>query len=168
MSRKCLARASLRKFSTRHAWASNAERVRAHVDITAGGCWEWQGSLSADGYGKIMVAGKTWRAHRFSYESFVGPISDDQLVLHRCDNPPCVNPDHLYLGDQMRNERDKVERGRSPAGEKNVKAKLTKRQVDEMRSLYATGKYNKAEIGRLFGVEKSTSTRVINNQLWGN
>ena len=76
------------------------------------GCWLWIGAVKASGYGVMHYAGRTQRAHRVSYELFVGPIGSS-WVLHRCDNPACVNPDHLFLGDAVDNARDMVAKGRN-------------------------------------------------------
>ena len=87
-------------------------RILERIKKTEAGCWEWRGARSETGYGRIWMAGKHKRAHRVSYAAFVGPIGDAN-VLHTCDNPPCVNPQHLYLGTQKDNARDAVTRGRN-------------------------------------------------------
>lgn len=82
------------------------------------GCWLWSASLYKDGYGQIVdkeSRRSPKRAHRVSYELYNGPISDDVLVLHRCDTPACVNPDHLFLGTHNDNMKDKVKKGRNVA-----------------------------------------------------
>lgn len=75
-------------------------------------CVEWQENLTSNGYGKCCVAAKTQSAHRISYQLFKGEIPKKMLVLHRCDNRKCINPEHLYLGDQKQNIKDMDERGR--------------------------------------------------------
>lgn len=75
-------------------------------------CWVWNGGRRQKGYGFFRIAGKRVRAHRFSYELFVGKIPADLFVLHRCDNPPCVNPLHLFLGTAADNYHDMVSKGR--------------------------------------------------------
>ena len=77
------------------------------------GCIEWPGSRNQDGYGNRWHEGRCMKAHRVAWMEVHGPIPDGMLVLHRCDNPPCVNVEHLYLGDQSRNMRDMSERRRS-------------------------------------------------------
>jgi hypothetical protein len=75
-------------------------------------CWTWAGSRSAKGYGRLNVGGAVCQAHRVSWELHRGAIPSDLFVLHRCDNPPCVNPDHLFLGTALDNSRDMVSKGR--------------------------------------------------------
>lgn len=81
------------------------------VVTTESGCWEWTG-WRAHGYGYFFHEGKDQRAHRVSYELFVGSIPDGLVVMHSCDNRPCVNPDHLSVGTQADNVRDMVAKGR--------------------------------------------------------
>ena len=76
------------------------------------GCWLWMGSQAAHGYGMLSVNGKPCRAHRVSWEMYNGPIPDGLHILHKCDNPPCVNPSHLYAGTHKDNMRDRSERRR--------------------------------------------------------
>lgn len=80
------------------------------------GCWEWTASVNAKGYGRFGVTSRhIVAAHRFAYELVVGPIPDDQWVLHRCDNPRCVRPDHLFTGSPLDNSTDMVSKGRGSA-----------------------------------------------------
>lgn len=82
------------------------------------GCWLWLLTADKDGYGKVCYQGKTIRAHRLSHVLFKGKIPCGLLVLHRCHTPGCVNPDHLYSGDQYDNERDKLNAGRHKCAQK--------------------------------------------------
>lgn len=80
------------------------------------GCWLWLGTLDKDGYGKLKRYGKNIRAHRFFYETHIGPIEEGKLICHSCDNPRCVNPEHLFQGTNLDNEKDKDSKGRRRNG----------------------------------------------------
>lgn len=83
--------------------------------LNKGSCWEWQGPLNHDGYGRLWLNSKNVKAHRFSYELFSGePIPKDKVVRHKCDNPKCSNPFHLMLGTQAQNIQDLLDRKRRP------------------------------------------------------
>jgi hypothetical protein len=107
-----------------------------------GGCMLWTGCRFKDGYGQIRRFGRNLRAHRFSYEKSFGPIGDSLCVLHRCDVPACVNPEHLFLGTNQENMDDKVAKGRAcnrRRGETNSDAKLTSADVRFIRSAVSGG-----------------------------
>lgn len=90
-------------------------RFGEHLDISAGpnGCWIWTGARFKSGYGQLMIRPKHYRAHRYLVCLILGEeLERDLLVLHRCHNPPCCNPRHLYIGDQKDNMRDMHEAGR--------------------------------------------------------
>ena len=121
---------------------SNAKRAKLidrfwkKVRKTAeAGCWLWTGSTIKGGYGTIKVNGVVMLAHRVSWILAGRELPGSLWVLHDCDTPPCVNPDHLFLGTHQDNVDDKVQKGRShrPTGEKNPSAKLTRKQVEEIR-----------------------------------
>jgi hypothetical protein len=98
--------------------AVRAERCRAmqltKYEVIKSGCWIWQGGVAQDGYGKVKRFGKTIRAHRLFYEHHIGPVPEGLWVLHKCDTPLCVNPEHLWAGTQLENEQDKDAKGRRP------------------------------------------------------
>jgi len=128
------------------------------------GCWEWQGTM-ANGYGVISVNNVLQLAHRVSYELFVDSIPSGALICHRCDNRPCVNPEHLYAGDYSDNMRDAQERGqyfRERA--RNVRLKQT--TVDEIRELYSTGSYTQKELAEKFGIAQAHVSRLVHFVQW--
>ena len=99
----------------RRDWSVNETLDYIGWDITADGCWEWRGNRNWCGYGTMSLARKgidRARAHRLMYERFVGPIPEGHVIRHKCDNPPCVNPNHLESGTQSENVWDMVHRGR--------------------------------------------------------
>lgn len=84
------------------------------------GCWEWSGARTRDGYGNVTHGRKSMLAHRLSYEFHYGVAPGKLLVCHHCDNPPCIRPDHLFLGDQTANMADMARKGRSTAGRRRL------------------------------------------------
>ncbi len=112
-----------------------ADRFWRFVDADGpDGCWEWTGGRLPKGYGNIWDGEKLSRAHRVSYELFRGAIPQGMQVLHSCDNPPCTNPGHLFLGTNADNLADRVAKGRSASGERHGNAKLTTAQVLAIRA----------------------------------
>lgn len=130
-------------------------------------CWNWVGK-KGHGYGRFWYNGKTIRAHRFSYELFFGNVPDCLFVLHKCDNPGCVNPDHLFLGTLLDNSRDMIAKGRGgdQKGEKNPAAKLTMKDVLEIRSLYASGNFTQKQIAQKYNIALSTANQIIIGKRW--
>lgn len=94
-------------------------------------CWLWIGSKDGAGYGTLSNGGKIHKAHRAAYGVFVGPIPDGMLVCHRCDTPPCFNPEHLFVGSQSDNMQDMARKGRHPypRGDRHHGAKMTESDV---------------------------------------
>ena len=113
----------------------------------------------------MTVAGRTVPAYRVAFEVWVGPIPNGQWVLHRCDNPRCIRPDHLELGDQTKNMADCSRRGRAATGARNGQAKLTQSGVDEMRRLRSDG-WTQARLASRFGVTQATVWRAVNRRSW--
>ena len=98
-------------------------------------CIEWQGARDARGYGMTTVHYRTHHAHRVEWEKVHGPIPEGLYVLHKCDNPPCINVEHLFLGTHADNMRDRNTKGRQARGERHSQAKLND---DDVRSIKAS------------------------------
>lgn len=138
-------------------------------------CWLWTGGTNGRevrgiSYGlfKLPKTRKNITAHRMSYTLAHGPITSDQWVLHKCDNPLCVNPDHLFLGDASANVADMISKGRQVnpdrSGEKNGRSVMSEDDVKLLKSLH--GKLSIAELIEKFGIKKSQIYRIINGQRW--
>lgn len=128
-------------------------------------CWNWIGKPASNGYGRMFVRWEMWPAHRFSFLVFNGINPGAQLVCHRCDNPLCVNPDHLFLGTVKVNAEDMVQKGRQCKGERCHKNKLTRDQVVEIRSRYASGE-STLSISKQCGVSNGNIWFIVTGKTW--
>lgn len=138
-----------------------------------GRCIEWQGSLSDNGYGRINVGGRHNRVHRVVYELYCEPIPEGEYICHRCDNPRCCNPDHLFAGTPKQNSRDMLSKGRHKtfaqgevAGEKNPRALLTAADVCQIRKQYAVGNVTLKQLASEYGVHFDTISKAVNYVTW--
>jgi hypothetical protein len=118
-------------------------------DVTEEGCWEYRGPRFANGYGQVKVDGTPQLAHRLSYQLWVGEIPDGAVVRHKCDNKPCLNPDHLETGTQFENVQDRNERGRTARGNQGV-GKFTDDQVRAIRAEVAGANKKYGDRGRKY------------------
>jgi len=132
-----------------------------------GPCWVWTAYCNPDGYGHFRVGGRIVRTHRASYAALIAPIPEGQDVCHRCDNPPCVRPSHLFAGTPADNAADRGRKGRhNPSvGENNGNSKLTTAKVLEIRRLAAEGVTQRA-IARQFEVDQALVAQIIHWKLW--
>ena len=128
----------------------------------SGDCWEWTAGKSR-GYGRLRLDGIWWLAHRLAYAMTHGPIPDNLVVRHACDNRACVNPAHLSTGTHYDNAQDRVERNRSPIGAAHPRAKLTEEEVFWIWDLRHLGK---AKLSRLFDVSKGCIAGIIKRRNW--
>lgn len=175
------------------------ERFWEKVDKTVE-CWVWTASRSPDGYGLFKArtyqghGGAMVRAHRFAWELTNGPVPDGFCVCHRCDNPSCCNPDHLFLGTVIDNNADRDAKGRQSRGEarralmrtcaargdangarKNphlyrgeasARAKLREDDVREIRNLYVDGQLSQAAIAARFGLGPQAVGKILLRKRW--
>jgi hypothetical protein len=133
-------------------------------------CWLWTGAKLTSGYGVLHDGTFRMLAHRFSFETHVGPIAPGLFVCHRCDNPPCVNPAHLFAGTQFENMRDMTAKGRhakvGARGQLNGLARLTPSDVSDIRSAYAAGDVTQAQLAARFGVSRGAVCNVLLRRSW--
>lgn len=131
------------------------------------GCWLYMGKYSKEGYGQLDAeyydGFKT--THRFSYFIHYGDFDRTLCVMHKCDQPCCVNPEHLKLGTNKDNIADMVAKGRGPRGTRNVKAKLNEMEVLKIRELAKSG-IGVNEIARIYSMAHSSIGYVINRKSW--
>lgn len=132
-----------------------------------GGCWKWTAGL-VKGYGQFKLCGKHYLAHRIAYFLANGQVEEGLCVLHRCDNPACVNPDHLFAGTNQDNANDMVYKGRAARqkGSSHGSSKLIEDEVIEIRSRYADGGISQDAIGLEFGVSQRLVSHIVNRENW--
>jgi predicted XRE-type DNA-binding protein len=132
-------------------------------------CWEWTKSLSS-GYGRMRVGGRKMLAHRIVYELMNGSIPKHTLILHKCDNRKCCNPDHLFIGSHQDNMDDKMNKHRcnSPFGEEHGRSKLKKDDISEIKRLYLETNVSQRKLSTIFGVTQANIWYIINNKSWRN
>ena len=125
------------------------------------GCWEWTGWRRGD-YGGFWDGYRHVFAHRFAWELWVGPIPEGLCVCHHCDNPPCVNPAHLFVGTSTDNNRDMIAKGREARGERSGRAKLTDKAVAEIRDSLERPYI----LAKRYGVSLSTISTARTGRSW--
>jgi hypothetical protein len=134
-------------------------------------CWEWPGARDKKGYGVLQYRSggitRGMKAHRIAWEAVNGPIPDGLCVCHHCDNPPCCNPAHLFLGTYTDNNRDRAAKGRTvcPRGECSRFAKLTVEQVQELRRLRAEG-WKLKHLASRYGVTETAVSLIARGKAW--
>lgn len=159
-----------RKFCSRTCYDQCREgtlenRINRYSIPTPNGCIEWDGNKNKNGYGMISISNKRHQITRLIYTMRIGPIPDNMFVCHRCDNPNCINPSHLFLGSALDNSTDMVQKGRQAKGNKNGNSKLDEEKVITIRSLHKNG-YSLKEISRQFNISKANTSDIVNRKTW--
>lgn len=159
------------------SWLTVEERLR-HVGWAErlrvpelGPCWEWNGYIRAGshGYGVLIIEGESdTRVHRHAYRVWVDPdLKKTEVIRHRCDNPPCMRPDHLVSGTKKQNTQDAVLRGRISRGARHNGAKiLSDDAIRKIRTRYAAGGIYQRELAAEHGVSTSQISRIIRGDRW--
>lgn len=120
-------------------------------------CWEWPNATAPNGYGRQAYEGRAQYVHRLSFRAFNGPIPAGHNVCHRCDNPPCWNPAHLFAGSTATNVQDRDDKGRGYRGERHHSAKLTAEDVREIRASGLPG----PQLARQYGVKFASIYKIL-------
>jgi hypothetical protein len=139
-------------------------QLMANVLRAPSGCLEFTGHKDKNGYGSLIISGRiNIRAHRLSYSCFKGPVPSDMLVCHSCDNPSCVEPSHLFLGDSSDNKNDSVRKGRNVRGERSPSAILNSSQVLAIRQDTRDRRFIAAD----YGISRAAVDDVRSGKSWG-
>lgn len=139
-------------------------RFQTRYSVSENGCWTWSGSTDSFGYGRLYVNGRGFAAHRFSWLFHKGEIPAGYVICHHCDNPSCVNPDHLFCGTTADNNFDRSVKLRShrPTGARHNQRKLTPEQVEAIRA----DSRSCSKLGREYGVGADAISRIRRNLTW--
>lgn len=157
----------VRFLDTHRGVDSLLEKFNAGIDKgSPDECWLWKGGNTGR-YGRIKTRSVSIAAHRASYQIHFGTIPEGMFVCHHCDNPRCVNPNHLFLGTPLDNMRDKTEKGRGRYlhGEENPISRLTSKQVTEVRSRAKNGE-RQSHLAREFGICQATVSEIVLYKIW--
>lgn len=147
--------------------ATNEERLNyvgyalRTVKPELGPCWEWAGLTDKGGYGRVWDGERVQAAHRLAYTTWVGELPANIHACHHCDNRLCINPGHLFPGDDVENMADMVDKNRSDNGERRWSHKLTDAQVDEIRAAYNGERGQQARLAEKYGVAPSRISVIV-------
>lgn len=129
------------------------------------GCWEWRGGKISAGYGSFTLYKETYLAHRVAYGVKYGLIPEGFVICHRCDNPSCINPEHLFLGTMSDNIKDRDTKGRTTRGESQHASKLTRQGVLDIRRKLAEGVRQK-DVAKQYSLHQTTISLIKMRKNW--
>lgn len=136
------------------------------IEIDENGCWNWKKSKHRQGYGNFPYKRKILLAHRASWILFKGDLNENVLVCHKCDNCSCVNPDHLFLGNQQDNMKDMFNKKRkNHKGESHPGCKLNKDKILEIKKLLQEG-LSQSKIAKKFSIKQTTVSSIKLGKIW--
>ena len=143
------------------------DRFLSYVDPgSIADCWEWKGGRASKGYGVFAYSHRQQvRAHRLSFELYTGRRPKG-IIMHLCDNPPCVNPTHLADGTHKENMRHMADRKRAARAERHHKAKLTEIEVVAINLLHRSGAHSTRDLASMFGMSQPTIAGIVKGDLW--
>ena len=148
-------------------YKNEKDRILNNINMNKDtGCWDWMKYKNVKGYGVVGVRKKSLLAHRFSYSMFVGEIPRGAFVCHTCDNPSCVNPAHLFIGNNQDNMDDMRAKGRSPKGVQRLNAVLSDDEIRTIRHCWSVGAGTQREIGYAFGLNCGQVHAIVHNKIW--
>lgn len=151
------------------AGKTHEERFNESYIILKNSCWEWTKRLNICGYGILVINDKNYPSHRVSYMLYNGEVNN-LLVLHKCDNRKCVNPEHLFLGNQKDNMNDMrfKNRDKKASGEQAGPTKLTENIVLSIRSDYNTGNFTHKQLAIKYNTTEGNCSRITRKETWRN
>lgn len=157
------------KFCSRKCYASESPKRQFWPHVVEGRteseCWKWSGCLDQHGYGKVGTSEKRFQANRFSWKIHFGEIPDGMFVCHRCDNPECTNPKHLFLGTPYDNQADSVAKRRQAFGERSGKNKITEDDVKLLRSMRDAG-VKLQHLAMFFPLKEAQISSIAHRKSW--
>lgn len=145
---------------------NNEQVLNNYNPLPYTGCWIWDGRLEWNGYGRVWYEGRFEIAHRIVYRLTHNINIDDVFICHKCDERSCVNPDHMFIGNQKDNMQDRNEKSRQAKGEKHGMHKLNRWEVFNIRKLLTETNMKQKEIAGMFGVTSMTISNIHKRHSW--
>lgn len=139
----------------------NLDFLLANTTQTAAGCLEWNKGRLPTGYGQYWITNKSWLVHRLVAMLAHGLPEHDQMALHSCDNPPCINPEHLSWGSHSENMKQMWARGRAPEKKPHAMRKFTYQEAEQIREEYAQGNTSMMKLGNKYGVSNKAIESLL-------